>query len=249
MFSLHAFSGSIATSSAFTNLAAVPDPTITTSGNLLYVGALQNLLGAYFFGGAILRGQITSPSLLNITPLDVAPVDVSVLPSTNPPIFLQEGAPYKLIETEALQAFATTSANEQASALIWLGDGAIAPISGEIVHARATATSGSTGYVWSNASLSFETQLPAGSYNIVGVRAEGANLIAIRLVFQGSASFRPGVIGVGSAHAIEPLNGLFRNGKFGSFGSFNQFNPPSIDIINNGTSETIVLYLDLIKTG
>ena len=87
--------------------------------------------------------------------------------------------------------------------------------------------------------------LPAGQYQVVGMRVQGTNLVAARLVFQGFP-WRPG------APAVNVLgdedNKYFRMGRMGIWGEFDQTSPPTMDCLGV-TDTTQVVYLDLIKVG
>ena len=250
MFTLHAFAGSIATSStpAYLNVTPIADPIATVSGNMLYVGGLTNLLGAVVLSPNIQRAKLESPGILNLVPFAVTPIVASALPTATMRPELQVGSPIKLITNEALQAYAyqaTSGSASQTDIGIILADGPLAPVSGDIVHARATFTSSATADTWENGSITFDTVLPAGTYDVVGARVEGAHLKFFRLVFQGTSSVRPGGPAVLGSTGQDMK--LMRNGGMGTWGTFDQFTPPSVDHITDGTSETGVIFLDLIK--
>lgn len=250
MFSLHAFDSSIATSSpaAYTNITPISDPIATVSGNLLYVGGLNQLLGAFTLGANIQRSKLESPTLLNFAPFMIAPYTKSALPTQYENAFVEPASPLKLTTNEALQAYAfsATSGSASQTALgVLLGDGPQAPVSGEIHTVRATFTSSASADSWQNASITFDTVIPAGTYDVVGARAEGSHLKMFRFVFQGNTTVRPGTMAALGADGAD-LPGA-RMGGWGTWGSFDQFTPPSVDHITDGTSETVSLYLDLIK--
>lgn len=250
MFSLHAFDSSIATTStaAYANVVPVADQIATVSGNLLYVGGLNQLLGAFTLSANIGRSKLESPTLLNFAPLMIAPYIKSALPTQYENEMVQMASPIKLTTNEALQAYAlsaTSGSDAQTLVGVLLGDGAQAPVSGEIHTVRATFTSSATADSWQNGAITFDTVIPAGSYDVVGARAEGSHLKVFRLVFQGNTTVRPGTLAALGADGAD-LPGA-RYGGWGTWGTFDQFTPPSVDHITDGTSETVSLYLDLIK--
>jgi len=250
MFSVHAFYKSLAlqASPTYANLTPLSDPIATVSNNLLYVGALNNLIGVLMLGQTAGKSKVESPSLLNIAPYQVINIPQSDLPVASMQLAIQQSSPFKLVTNEALQAFASNTSSAAASstlALVFLSDGALAPVSGEIIHARATLTSSSTADAWENAAIAFDTILPAGNYDVVGARVEGAHVKAFRLLFQGNSTFRPGSLAALGVDGADVKGS--RDGGWGTWGTFDQFTPPSVDNITDGTSETAVLYLDLIK--
>ena len=250
MFSLHAFYKSLALQAAptYTNLTPLADPIATVKGNLMYVGALSKLVGVLALGTTAGKTKVETPSLLNIAPYQVVDIPQSDLPVKDMQQSIQAASPFSLVTNEGMQVFSSNTATAAASptiALVFLSDGALAPVTGEIIHARATVVTGATADSWENAPLSFDTVLPAGNYEVVGTRVEGVHTKAFRFVFQGDTSFRPGsftALGVDGNDVIGS-----RDGGWGKWGSFDQFTPPSMDIISDGTSETAAVYLDLIK--
>ncbi len=249
-FSIHAFYKSLTLQATptYTNLTPLSDPIATVNNNLLYVGALNNLIGALEIGTTAGKSKVETPSLLNIAPMQIVNIPQSDLPVVDMTQSIQSISPFKLVTNEAIQVFAsnTSTANPSGTlALVFLSDGALAPITGEIIHARSSVVTSAVANSWENETISFDTVLPAGNYDVVGARLEGAHTKAFRFVFQGDTSVRPGTLAALGVNGND-VEGS-RNGGWGTWGSFDQFTPPTIDIINDGTSETATLYIDLIK--
>lgn len=252
MFSIYGFHTKLASSTtAATALTPVTDAIATVASPYLYVPALSQLLGGYLIGQGADQAYIQTPSLLQIGNFRIAPLDTAAaVPASPLPLSLQPASPVKLNPTEGMQFFsdnANSSNQYDTVGIVFLSDGPIAPVNGDIRTIKATCTTSATGFSWQNAALTFSDTLPAGNYNLVGMRVEGAHVLAARVVFQGNASVRPGCIGVGSATKL--ADPLFRKGNLGVWGAFSQFNPPSLDVMTDGTSETAVIFLDIIKTG
>jgi len=131
------------------------------------------------------------------------------------------------------------------SVLVWLADGPIVPVSGQPIHpVRCTAAITAVAGAWTNGALTFGQTLGVGAYAVVGMRAQGATLVAARLVFRGTGT-RPGVIG--SDSEADDTNGLFRNGRFGVFGEFHSTVPPTVDVLCNDADTAEEFILDLVK--
>ena len=249
-FSVYGFYSSVAAqaSPTYVNLTPLADTIATVNGNLLYVGALNNLVGALLFGTTADQSKVVTPSLLNISPYQIVNVPQSPLPVSTMSLAFTPASPFKLVTNEGLQVYSSNSNTSTASptfALVALSDGALAPVTGEIITARATMTTSATADVWENAALSFDTVLPAGTYNLVGARVEGAHAKAFRMVFQGNTSVRPGSLAALGVNGNDVAGS--RRGGWGVWGTFDQFTPPTVDHVADGTSETAVVYLDLIK--
>ena len=91
----------------------------------------------------------------------------------------------------------------------------------------------------------FPVSLAAGKYQVVGMRANGTNLVAARLVF-GNQGPRPGCPAVNDE--VDQDYPLFRDGKLGVWGEFTNSNPPTLDAL--GVTDTAQeVFLDLIQVG
>lgn len=248
MFSLHAFASTTQANSSLTAVPVLNDPGVALSGNFLYVPILNNLIGAYAMGPTILRAQIQSPSLLADVPYDVTPVDANALPAS-PTVFLPHAQdPIKLVTDEPLTGLRTSTSPEQAVIGVWLSDGPIAKVSGRILRVRGTVATPTSANTWGNSTITLTNQLAEGTYDLVGARLEDAHSILYRFVFPGgSNSVRPGAIAVGGASKYDALH-IFRNGNLGVWGTFSNRVLPTVDILNDGTTNaSAVIILDLIK--
>ena len=247
MFHTIAFSGSIASSTtALTNAAGVADPVLRVSGNYIYMPALSQIMGYYAIGQYATQAQLRAPSLRRFANIDVAPIDQAAAPAS-PYVFSQRLlSPIKLDPDEGLEALFTNTGGTGgvASLLVHLSDGPVAPVSGEMITVRFTATIPSGNYTWNNAAITLGQTLPVGTYQCVGARTEGSNVIATRFVPVGQV-FRPGIIACTSA-AIPDIDDQ-RYGRSGVLFEFNQLTPPTVDIFHVGASGTLTGYMDLIK--
>lgn len=248
MFHVAAFSGSVGTSTtALTNIAPVSDPSLRINGNFLYVPTLTpQFLGAYSWGAGVTQAQLQSPSLRQFALYDVAPLDQSVDVATPPAFVPRFSSPYPLQPNEALQALITQtgSTNYPNSIAVWFGDGPLAPVNGQIITVRFTATNTSGTYGWNNLAITLSQNLPVGQYTCVGARVEEAHTDLFRFYPVGS-TYRPGGLGNLSVKTIG--EDAFRYGGLGNWFDFDQLVLPSIDVFSTTGSGSIVGYMDLIK--
>ena len=246
-FTLHGFGSS---SAAAATLAAQPpltDPVAAINGNFLFVPTLNNLIGVYANGAGILRAQLTSPSLLAEVPYDATPVDAAAVPSASRPMNMHPSDPIPLVVDEPLSALVTHANTEYDNVFVFLADGALSKVSGKIIRVRGTFTSGTSQTGWSNSQLTLTNQLAEGNYQLVGARFEGAHGIAARFVFPGGTNAtRPGAI-FSTTDSAMGRDEMFRNGTLGVWGTFTNRVLPTIDCVTDGTSETAVVIMDLIK--
>lgn len=250
MFHLAGYYKSVNSAAALALISAIPDQAIFTSGNDIRVPkGMANLLAAAALSAQTgpQYGQVQSPSLRQLANQDVTIIAGAAKFGAAYEVETFFDNPRALKEAEALDFAinATGGAAADNYGLVWLGDGPIKPTSGKMFTVRATAAAALSVGVWVNAALTFNTSLPAGTYQVVGMRAIGANLVAARLVFPG-APFRPGVPGeTSNANNFFPWT---RDGQLGVFGQFDVDQPPTVDCL--GATDTAQSFaFDLIQTG
>lgn len=246
MFTLAAFSASHA-SIAMLIVNAIADQHLTVIGNRLVIpDALSKVVGLYAQGTDIARAQLSSPSLLALLKPELSPVDTNALPAS-PDKFLDfrftpvQMTPQEQLEVDAANAAAGANIDR---ALVWLADGPITPVSGDVRSVRVTATITGVAETWANGPLTFDQALPAGRYQCVGARFFGATMVGFRLVFPGYP-WRPGGIGFATAAQVEPPEQRF--GNFGVWGEFTHNAPPTLDILCTGADAAQTGVLDLLK--
>lgn len=248
MFHLAAFYESVDPGAALTKISAVADQAVRTDADDLIVPTgVSNLIGEAALTAATGPGygQVQSPSLRQLANQDVLPIVAGVVFGGNPSVQSHFNNPRPLKANESLNFAieATGGAAASCYGLVWLSDGALQPVQGNIFTVRATGAATLAAGSWVNTSLTFDSTLPAGTYNIVGFRAVGTNLVAARLSLVGGA-FRPGIPAVNAVGDRE-----FRFGRFGDMGSFGTFDvnqPPTVDCLGI-TDTSQVFVLDLIK--
>lgn len=246
MFTLAGFSSSHA-STAMLIVNAVADPHLTVIANRLVVPPdLSKVVGMYANGTDIARAQVAAPSTRAFLNPEISPVDVGAAPSAIDR-FLDyrftpiELAPNEQVEVDAANAAAGANIDR---AFLWLADGPIQPVSGDVRSTRITAAITAVAEGWTNGAITFADQLPAGRYQVVGARVISATLQAFRLVFPGYA-WRPGGVGAVNAQNVEPPEQRF--GNFGVWGEFQHNAPPTLDILCSAADAAQSGVLDLIK--
>jgi hypothetical protein len=197
------------------------------------------------------NAQVVSPSLRDIANLDIAPInslaDGNAEPDTPAKVLFYRENPIPLETGESLTVSCNCNpaAAADQSVLVWLADGPIVPVTGQQIHSvRCTGAITAVAGAWTNGALAFGQTLPVGSYAVVGFRAQGATLIAARLVFRGSG-IRPGVIG--NDLETDDDGGHFRLGRFGVFGEFHSTVQPTVDVLANDADTAQEFILDLVK--
>jgi len=249
LFHLSAFEQSIDQGGALSAINAVREEAFFTSGiDLRVPSAVPNIVGAVAMvnDASLVRAQVQSPSLRVKANLDVEPIVQGLVFGTPPESTMWPENPVAVVPDEALN-FAIQADPAAAvinRGLLFLSDGPLAPVAGDIFTVRATAAITLATGTWVNGNLTLGQTLPAGKYQVVGMRVRGTNLVAARLVFSEQTA-RPGFLAV---NAIPDLDTYWnRMGRMGVWGEFPHTIPPTVDCL--GVTDTAqVFLLDLIRT-
>jgi len=192
------------------------------------------------------RAQVQSPSLRILTNLDIEPIILAAVFGSPPEVLFHPPNPIPVEPEESLN-FAVESDPAGVVAhygLVWISDGPQPQITAHMFTVRATATIQQVAGTWTNGNMVFGQVLPAGRYQVVGMRVRSADGVAARLVFPEQIP-RPGVPVVNAIADIDPRS--FRFGRAGIWGEFPHTTPPTMDILGGVAAAQIIL-LDLVRT-
>lgn len=246
-FTLVAFSESVDSGGVLTELQAVPDQHITTDGDDILVPEwAPNFFAAAGIGVQITNLQISSPSLRQRTLLDVRPLIKADIPEGGEEIYVSSNRVIPLEPGEGLRSLASEGGAEASlvQSFVWLGDEKEAVPDGDIETIKCTSTTTLKVNEWSLCTLTLSQQLRAGTYAIVGLRAESAGVVAARLVIPGSP-YRPGVLGSPAAEDIQP--DIFLPGRLGKWGEFDHRFIPQVEFFSSSADTSETVYLSVIK--
>lgn len=252
MFHLAAWYQSIDPSGAYAAIDAIQDAAINTNGdNIRVSAALPNIAGASVLTAAnvLTAAQLRSPSLRLLNNLFIRPLVNAVTYDDPPQPMMFPRNPRSVQPAEDVQCWIDSTPNSGAEAhygLVWFSSGAIAQQNGAMFTVGASSGVSLAAGTWVNGNITFDQVLPSGNYQVVGMRAEGTNLVAARLVFPGDGAqgWRPGVPACNAATDLDPM--YFRYGGMGIYGVFDQDNPPTIDCLGISDSAQTLTF-DLIK--
>lgn len=226
------------------------DPTIFTFGkNARIPQTLSFLQGAAMLTAAttLTSAAVKTPSLRTRNDYYFEPLVNDDDFGSIPPISWLDKNPIPLTPGENMN-FASQTDNTGAVAIqgfVWLSDGPPVQRMGDIFSVQFTTAITLAAGTWVNGAITLRQQIPNGMYEVVGLRARGANLQAARIVFPGYP-WRPGVPAVNAVSDIDLPQ--FRNGELGVWGTFDSDNLPSIDAL--GHTDTAQSYvMDIIKIG
>ena len=248
MWTVVGYSESVDQAASYNAMNALPDSHVTVVGTRIYIPTLSYLFGYAINneGTAYCGAYFDSPSLRRVALLDAATVASSITSVGKPEANIFPLSPVKLSPNEGIECYIcdNPAAAAEQSALIFLSDGLIAPVSGEIFTVQATAAITRVANAWANGAITFRQTLPVGRYQVVGARCWGTNLNYFRFVPVGYA-YRPGGIACNTAAMQEPE--IQRYGGLGVWFEFDSITPPTLDIYGNAACTAQTLQMDLIK--
>jgi len=244
-FTLVGWAESQDTGGVLTLMAALADPHVRVQADDVIIPELANLMGCMAVGTTISNARIGSPELRRMFEQQVNPLNLGAEP-LSPPLWCDMFEnPIPMKAAEALNAYVAETAvgAELEFALAWLGDAAISPYRGPYRTIRATNATTLVVNAWTNGALTFDQTLPAGRYQVVGMWAMSAGLIAARLCPVGGG-WRPGVIGGDALSDIQASR--FRFGNAGVFMEFAHNSPPTVDFLSISADNSQTVFLDLV---
>src|SRR5260221_3675567 len=186
LHTLVAFGQSVSASGVMTQINGVPDQSITVQvGDIRIPGfASQLVMVAVLSNDAsAARAQLSSPSLRAMINDDIEPVIANKVFGSPIEPYWRGSRPIPLVVNESLNLFVQ---NAQAAAvlhygLVWLADGPVAPVTGNVFSIRATSTVALVARAWVDDTLGGASGVPYVQLQVVGVPAPGADLAAAGL--------------------------------------------------------------------
>lgn len=253
MFHLAAFRSDLAISASYAQLAAVADAALTrNAANQYIMPANMRVIGAHAQGLTISRAQIQAPSLRMIAFPEIYPTIIGALTAVPDQQGFCDYADYgpRLLQNEAVGVYGSNSSGVATSptvAALMITERRIPAPQGMATTIVATTTNTTVLDNWSLSTLTFETQLAAGEYAVVGMVAIADNSSYARLVFPGASNIRPGVP-VLDTYGEKQWHDNFRNGRYGLFGRFPFNNPPQLELFGSVAAATpATILLDVVK--
>ena len=191
------------------------------------------------------RAQLQSPSLRTLANIDIEPIIIAAIPANPGAWNVHPENPIPVVNDEALNFFVQSDPAAAAAhyGLVWMADGPPQSVNGKMFSVRFSATIAQAAGVWTNGNITLSQVLPAGRYQVVGLRVRSTDAVAARLLFVGQVP-RPGVLSLAAHGSVD--NYWTRFGRLGVWGEFPHTTPPTLDVIG-GVAAIQTGILDLIK--
>lgn len=255
MFTTVGYAAAGVAPAALAAIAAVPDAHVRAVGLDIIVPDLANLVGVLVLNGTgaaagnPIGAQVQAPSLRELVLKDVCRMHTTVAPFTDAHVDMFPSNPIALKKDELIEAWIALGAAAAGRSQInlFLSDGPLAPIAGKIQTIACATVTAAVANAWTLGVLAPVQALPAGKYQVVGMRAlSPANAGVVRLVFVGGM-WRPGCPITQLLQVDDQLQ--FRYGALGVWGEFLHNTPPSIEILSVAAVANPAIFLDIIKVG
>lgn len=231
MFHLAAFFEVDTAAGTLADIAAITDGWATVQNGHFIFQDTYKLTSFIAFANTITRAQLNTPHWRFVNQPEIQPVttvwgDVQglTIPNILPPFLT-------IPRIDEVQFLATTSGTSTTGILgaMFVHDGRFNIAQGDIYPARFTYSLTSATGSWVRTNITFDSALPAGRYQVVGLDLIGGNQRLGRLRFQ-EYTMMPGVPVRNTA--IGTFRDIWRYGKYGSFGEFEQTAQPSLEIFS-----------------
>lgn len=206
----------------------------------------MSIVFAWVGSATILRARFNSPKLRQTAPAYIRPISLNAVPATNDNIMiLPPGAlTIRGLEELALEATSGVAMTERLTCVAGIMDRYTPPPIGDIYNVRFTGTTTLVVNTWTNVPLTFETQLPVGTYAVIGGELQTASGQAFRLTFD-NQYWRPGLPCIPLLTSRIPYALMY--GVLGEWGRFRTTNLPRCEVLANAASTTQEGYLEVVR--
>lgn len=249
MFHLLAYTKSVAAGSTNEDIPGVTDGYATLANNHYVMQRELRLRLAYAQGPNITAARLNAPALRAVALPHIDPLEVSSGPTDVPQVVdyrnLMPIMPR--IDELAVETSNNAAAAERHVVGLWLDEPGGRPLlPGPVWTIRGTANITSGNLSWGEGTVTWESTLPAGRYQVAGLDVIGANLVFARLRFP-DQTMMPGCLArTNQSNSPHPV---FRFGRLGLWGEFESIAPPLLQVFGTAAPTTQIVYMDLIKVG
>jgi hypothetical protein len=227
--------------------AALTDGIMTISNGHFLPNTPMQLYGGWFGGANLTRVVLQTPKTRQVVPPVLLPIQASLLPPDRPHFFDRRRQPLTLNAVEEVQILMNIggAANAFNYGILFWGPSMEAAPSGDIYTLHGVSTTPVTANAWSQVQVTWDQNLPAGTYAVVGSQVQSTNAIAHRFTFKDQV-WRPGFLSVTSVTNI--TEGSYYSGGWGLLGKFNTYTMPIIEVLANAADAAHDICLNIVRT-
>lgn len=240
------YEGAIYNSTAFQQIDAVQTEFETVNNNGFLIGPENLVIGGTYYSAHGTRLRLQAPSLQVPDYPDLRAI-MNARPSSSVKQRWDDfrAAPISLKQMESLLAYGVddNSTTENSYVGIYLCDKVPAPVAptGRWIHGTGSTTL--TANAFTTCLISLDDQLPAGSYDVLAMRVQGASPVFARLALPG-LGYRPGVPCV--LDDLTDLPSPFNPGELGVLASFLNTTQISVEVFATAadTAQSVYFYVN-----
>lgn len=236
-----------ATDATLVDLAPIQDGIMTIANSHWYPQKPYDIVSAVVMGTNAQYAQVVTPKMRQLNPPWLPDLNAALVSVSNFAINDLRRTPISLNRLEEVQInYQQTSGGAQRGTVVMNWQLQQTPIPpGEMFVLRGTSTTAVVANVWSQLTVTWDTNLPAGEYSLIWAKVQSTNQQAFRFIIPGQYE-RPGFVGVPTL--------LSRQGDdipVGGFGEWSRFFTtafPIPEVLCNAADAAHVLFLYLIQT-
>lgn len=245
MFHLAANYGSL-DNTANQQISALNDGILSIRNNVHVPPYDLQAVGVLGLGAQLTNVRIANPYLQAITQPYVLPLQKAALPVVNNPIADYRKRPiiYRGSEGIVYQVTNGVAGPTKTTVLTWLKATEQPAPTGQPYAIQGTSTTAAVANTWTPISVTWNFNLPAGIYSVIGGVYYATNAIAFQVTFP-NMYYRPGGLGYAADGNVmwEPQ----WNGGLGEWGQFDTISLPMLSVLNNSTDAAHTFYLNCIR--
>lgn len=245
MYHTFAFRSTTITNAGNVDVPALQDDIVfIQNGHFIFQSPLR-ITKAAAMSLTLARARITSPTIRQIAPNYIRPVMLATLPFTDPNVDRLMVAPLLLpaLEEIAVESTITAAGPETHHVILWASDHTDPIPPGPVYRLRWTSTTAAVAGVWTTILPTFEQQLIAREYTVIGSEHFSTNGIAHRLIMD-NQYMRPGALSAQLGTARVDFDCY--NYTLGAMGRFKTTNQPRIQVLCNAADATHEGYIHVV---
>ena len=231
------------------DMPAVLDDILTITNNHFVMTANFQLVAAQVYSPLMDRAKISSPTMRQIAPPYLRPVEQKLVGSSNYNMVLWDNNPFNLVPYEEIQLLATSTigaATEQATGLIWIQQTEMMIPSGGWIPLRFASVGTAVLGRWTTVPVIFADTIPSGVYAMVLSEVFSSNGQAHRWIVS-NQNLRPGYPSFVNSFSRHPY--AVSKGQFGMMGQFKSNDLPRLQVYCNGVDAVHTGYLHVVRIG
>lgn len=227
-------------------VAAVVDDIIPITNSNFIPYRDYDLIALQCGSATATRARLNSGTIRQVNPSYIRPINLSLLPGTNPNVMMMFDNPFRIKAHEelALEASGAAGGAENFHGVGWFSTGLRPAPQGRIYRMRWTHATTVTANAWSTCTLTFETGLPAGKYAVVGSDYFGTTGIAHRWIFDGQVE-RPGTMSYATAGLRHPYH--LEQNLISTWGEFFTYSLPRLQAFCNAADTSGEGYMNVVQ--